>query len=58
MFQVFAGSPLQSLHPREQGNRRPIYQQYEMLSEDNIAKTVDAMLADWDHIYHIFSVRK
>lgn len=55
-FQVFAGSPLQSLHPREQGNRRPVYLQYEMLPIDQISRTVEALLADWEHIYHIFSV--
>ncbi|KAK3931598.1 Mediator of RNA polymerase II transcription subunit 14 [Frankliniella fusca] len=51
---VFAGSPLQSTHPKEQGNRHPVFLHYDMLSEEDISKTVDLVLADWTYITQLY----
>lgn len=53
---VFYNSPLASSHPKEQGNRRPVYFQYEMGTADTMSRTVDALLSDWAQIVHIYSL--
>ncbi|KAE8748234.1 hypothetical protein FOCC_FOCC005073, partial [Frankliniella occidentalis] len=51
---VFAGSPLQSTHPKEQGNRHPVFLHYDILSEEDISKTIDLLLADWTYITQLY----
>ncbi|XP_066259212.1 mediator of RNA polymerase II transcription subunit 14 isoform X2 [Euwallacea similis] len=53
---VFYSSPLNSLHAKEQGSRRPIYFQYEMLTADQTAKTVEMLLNDWWKIVHLYTL--
>ncbi|XP_050305905.1 mediator of RNA polymerase II transcription subunit 14 [Anthonomus grandis grandis] len=53
---VFYSSPLTSTHAKEQGSRRPIYFQYEMLSADQTSKTVDTLLKDWWKIVHLYTL--
>jgi mediator of RNA polymerase II transcription subunit 14 len=53
---IFNGTPLQSTHSKEQGNRRAVYFQYEMLPMDSIAKTVDQMLAHWMKIVLLYGL--
>lgn len=53
---IFNGTPLQSLHPKEQGNRRAVYFHYEMLLADSISKTVDQVLNDWTKIVLLYSL--
>ncbi|XP_049856745.1 mediator of RNA polymerase II transcription subunit 14 [Schistocerca gregaria] len=53
---VFYGSPLASLHPKEQGLRRPVYFQYDMGTADAVRQTVDSLLNDWAQIVHLYSV--
>ena len=53
---IFNSTPLQSNHPKEQGNRRAVYFHYEMLPADMIGKTVDQMLNDWTKIVLLHSL--
>lgn len=53
---IFHSTPLQSSHPKEQGNRRAVYFHYEMLPPDQIGKTVDQMLNDWTKIVLLYSL--
>lgn len=53
---VFYGSPLSSSHPKEQGLRRPVYFQYDMLTAENINRTVDSLLSDWTQIVHLYTI--
>ncbi|KAL1123440.1 hypothetical protein AAG570_002520 [Ranatra chinensis] len=53
---VMCGSPLTTQHPKEQGMRRPVYFQYDMLSADSVSKTVDALLSDWAQIVHLYTL--
>lgn len=53
---IFNGTPLQSSHSKEQGNRRAVYFHYEMLSMDSIGKTVDQMLAHWMKIVLLYGL--
>ncbi|XP_059480317.1 mediator of RNA polymerase II transcription subunit 14 isoform X2 [Neocloeon triangulifer] len=53
---IFHGAPLQSLHPKEQGLRRPVYFQYEMVPEEIAGRTVDALLRDWEQICNLYEI--
>lgn len=53
---VFYSTPLHSTHHKEQGQRRPVYLQYEMLSVDAMAKTIDLFLNDWTRIVYLYSL--
>lgn len=53
---VFHSTPLHSNHHKEQGQRRPVYLQYEMLPVDHIQKTIDLFLNDWTRIVYLFSL--
>ncbi|KAJ6633734.1 Mediator of RNA polymerase II transcription subunit 14 [Pseudolycoriella hygida] len=53
---VFCGTPLQSTHNREQGSRRTVYYQYELLPSEMIAKTIDSLLSDWSKIVYLYSI--
>ncbi|KAF4526396.1 hypothetical protein B566_EDAN012686 [Ephemera danica] len=53
---IFCGSPLQSLHPKEQGLRRPVYFQYDLGPEESIGRTVDALLRDWERIANLYAL--
>ncbi|XP_073993036.1 mediator complex subunit 14 isoform X1 [Rhodnius prolixus] len=53
---VMYGSPLATQHPKEQGMRRPVYFQYEMLPAETVQKTVDALLNDWAQIVHLYTL--
>jgi mediator of RNA polymerase II transcription subunit 14 len=53
---IFHGAPLQSLHPKEQGLRRPLYFQYEMGPEEAAGRTVDLLLRDWEQICNLFEL--
>lgn len=54
---VFHGSPLSSIHPKEQGLRRPVYFQYEMgVGLEGVSRAVDSLLADWACIAHLHSL--
>lgn len=53
---VFYSTPLQSSHPKEQGNRRSVYFHYEMLPADQMGKTVDQILNDWMKIILLYSL--
>ncbi|XP_052862208.1 mediator of RNA polymerase II transcription subunit 14 isoform X2 [Anopheles cruzii] len=53
---VFYGSPLPSLHHKEQGMRRAVYLQYEMLPVDSVAKVVDLLLNDWSKIVYLYTL--
>ncbi|XP_018328535.1 mediator of RNA polymerase II transcription subunit 14 isoform X2 [Agrilus planipennis] len=53
---VFYSSPLISSHPKEQGNRRPVYFQYDMGTIDTITRTVDSLLDDWYQIVHLYMI--
>ncbi|XP_046397458.1 mediator of RNA polymerase II transcription subunit 14 [Ischnura elegans] len=51
---VFHGSPLTSIHPKEQGLRRPVYFQYEMgAGVEGVSRAVDGLLADWACVAHL-----
>ncbi|CAG9108193.1 unnamed protein product [Plutella xylostella] len=48
---VFHGSPVRTPNPKEQGERRCVYLQYELGTE--AARTADALLQDWSAIVHL-----
>lgn len=53
---VFHGTPLQSVHHREQGLRRAVYYQYELTTSDMVGRTVDNLLNDWSKIVYLYSI--
>ena len=53
---IFNGTPLQSQHSKEQGNRRAVYFHYEVSTIDTVSKTVDQMLNHWMKIVLLYSL--
>ena len=53
---VFYGSPLPSLHHKEQGMRRAVYLQYEMQPVESVSKVVDQLLSDWSKIVYLYTL--
>ncbi|KAF9799341.1 hypothetical protein SFRURICE_000849 [Spodoptera frugiperda] len=51
---VFHGSPVRTPNPREQGERRCVYLQYELGTD--AGRTADAFLADWAAIVHLHTL--
>ncbi|KAG6452583.1 hypothetical protein O3G_MSEX007707 [Manduca sexta] len=51
---VFHGSPVRTPNPKEQGERRCVYLQYELGTE--AARTAEAFLADWAAIVHLHAL--
>ncbi|CAB3237391.1 unnamed protein product [Arctia plantaginis] len=51
---VFHGSPVRTPNPREQGDRRCVYLQYELGTD--AGRTADAFLADWGAIVHLHTL--
>ncbi|XP_065361680.1 mediator of RNA polymerase II transcription subunit 14 [Calliphora vicina] len=52
---VFFSTPLQSTHPKEQGNRRTVYLTYEQINHD-FSKTVEDLLKDWSKIVYLYTL--
>ena len=53
---IFNSTPLLSSHHKEQGKRRAVYLQYEMLPVDQIGRTVEVLLNDWIKIVCLYSL--
>ncbi|XP_055533102.1 mediator of RNA polymerase II transcription subunit 14 [Wyeomyia smithii] len=53
---VFYGTPLPSTHHREQGMRRAVYLQYDMLPVDSVDRIVDMILNDWSKIVYLYTL--
>ncbi|BES92650.1 U1 small nuclear ribonucleoprotein C [Nesidiocoris tenuis] len=53
---VMFGSPLVTHSPKEQGMRRPVYFNYDILPAESVAKTVDSLLNDWAQIVHLYTL--
>lgn len=53
---VFYGTPLPSTHHKEQGMRRAVYLQYDMLPVDAVDKIVDMILNDWSKIVYLYTL--
>lgn len=51
---IFYSTPLQSVHPREQGNRRTLYLSYDQIS--NYSQTVEDLLKDWSKIVYLYTL--
>ncbi|XP_028175096.1 mediator of RNA polymerase II transcription subunit 14 [Ostrinia furnacalis] len=51
---VFHGSPVRTPNPKEQGERRCVYLQYELGTD--AGRTADAFLADWAAIVHLHTL--
>ncbi|KAJ2946324.1 hypothetical protein O0L34_g12361 [Tuta absoluta] len=51
---VFHGSPVRTPNPKEQGERRCVYLQYELGTD--AGRTADAFLADWGAIVHLHTL--
>ncbi|CAH2099787.1 unnamed protein product [Euphydryas editha] len=51
---VFHGSPVHTPNPKEQGERRCVYLQYELGTD--AGRTADAFLADWAAIVHLHTL--
>ncbi|XP_050673487.1 mediator of RNA polymerase II transcription subunit 14 [Leptidea sinapis] len=51
---VFHGSPIRTPNPKEQGERRCVYLQYELGTD--AGRTADAFLADWAAIVHLHTL--
>lgn len=51
---IFFDTPLKSKHNREQGQRRPVYFQYELGVSESVEKTVDSLLEDWSRIVYLY----
>nr|XP_032529352.1 mediator of RNA polymerase II transcription subunit 14 isoform X1 [Danaus plexippus plexippus] len=51
---VFHGSPVPTPNPKEQGERRCVYLQYELGTD--AGRTADAFLADWASIVHLHTL--
>ncbi|XP_053690334.1 mediator of RNA polymerase II transcription subunit 14 [Sabethes cyaneus] len=53
---VFYGTPLPSTHHKEQGMRRAVYLQYDMLPVDSVDRIVDMILNDWSKIVYLYTL--
>ncbi|XP_058828466.1 mediator of RNA polymerase II transcription subunit 14 [Topomyia yanbarensis] len=53
---VFYGTPLPSTHHKEQGMRRAVYLQYDMLPVDAVDRIVDMILNDWSKIVYLYTL--
>ncbi|XP_055589648.1 mediator of RNA polymerase II transcription subunit 14 [Uranotaenia lowii] len=53
---VFYGTPLPSTHHKEQGMRRAVYLQYDMLPVESVDKVVDMILNDWSKIVYLYTL--
>lgn len=53
---IFYSTDLQSFNYKEQGQRRTVYLQYEMLPVESIGRTVDQMLNDWIKIVCLYAL--
>lgn len=51
---IFYETPLKSKHHREQGQRRPVYFQYDLGTSETVGKTVDSLLDDWSRIVYLY----
>ncbi|KAJ0181263.1 hypothetical protein K1T71_003348 [Dendrolimus kikuchii] len=51
---VFHGSPVRTPNPKEQGERRCVYLQYELGTD--AGRTAEAFLADWAAIVHLYTL--
>lgn len=53
---IFYETPLKSKHHREQGQRRPVYFQYDLGTSETVGKTVDSLLDDWARIVYLYAL--
>lgn len=53
---VFYGTPLPSAHHKEQGLRRAVYLQYDLMPVDQFGKTIDSLLNDWSKIVYLYAL--
>jgi mediator of RNA polymerase II transcription subunit 14 len=53
---IFYSTPLQSTYYKEQGQRRAVYFQYEMLPVDTMGKTIDLILNDWMKVAFLYAL--
>lgn len=53
---IFFSAPLQSTYYKEQGQRRPVYFQYEMLPVESMGKTIDLILNDWTKVALLYAL--
>lgn len=53
---IFFETPLKSKHHREQGQRRPVYFQYDLGTSETVGKTVDSLLDDWSRIVYLYAL--
>lgn len=53
---TFYGTPLKSRHHREQGQRRPVYFQYDLGTSETVDKTIDSLLDDWSRIVYLYAL--
>ncbi|XP_058460254.1 mediator of RNA polymerase II transcription subunit 14 [Malaya genurostris] len=53
---VFYGTPLPSTHHKEQGMRRAVYLQYDMLPVDAVDRIVNMILNDWSKIVYLYTL--
>lgn len=51
---IFYETPLKSKHNREQGQRRPVYFQYDLGTSETVGKTVENLLDDWSRIVYLY----
>ncbi|MCL4130061.1 UNVERIFIED_CONTAM: hypothetical protein GTU68_032440, partial [Idotea baltica] len=56
MEYVFTHCPLQSVSPRETGNRRPVFFTYETPSPDSVQRTVQSITSDWTSIAKLYEL--
>lgn len=53
---IFFSTPLQSTFYKEQGQRRAVYFQYEMLPVETMGKTIDLILNDWTKVALLYAL--
>uniref|UniRef100_A0A1B0CC39 Mediator of RNA polymerase II transcription subunit 14 n=1 Tax=Lutzomyia longipalpis TaxID=7200 RepID=A0A1B0CC39_LUTLO len=53
---VFYSTPLLSTHHKEQGLRRAVYLQYDLMPTDKFGKTIDSLLNDWSKIVYLYAL--
>lgn len=53
---IFYETPLKSKHHREQGQRRPVYFQYDLGTSETVGKTIDSLLDDWSRIVYLYAL--
>lgn len=53
---IFYETPLKSKHHREQGQRRPVYFQYDLGTSETVGKTIDSLLDDWARIVYLYAL--